>query len=79
LYLQSDDRDTFWSFVAIGISTAMTRIMTAGATRATTTRTAFETVSCSAYGKEMLGSVKENGLWFGLTLEKPYPITATML
>jgi hypothetical protein len=63
----------------MGISTAAIKIMTAGAISATTTRTAVETVSCCEYGKEMLGSVKENGLWFGSTLEKPTPITATIL
>jgi hypothetical protein len=52
----------------MGISRAVITIMTAGAIRATTTRTAVETVSFSVYGKEMLGSVRENGLWFGLTL-----------
>ena len=54
-------------------------MMTAGMTKAMTARRPEEIFSCSTNGKDMLGSTGENGLWFGVTFQKPPPTAAMPL
>ena len=66
--------------VGPGTKTRHTRaIIMAGAIQDTSTNVAVETFSFTTYGKEMVGSVRENGRWFGEILVNAAPTTIMRL
>ena len=79
LFKVGELNESFWPD-GPGTNTRLTiAMMIAGAMRDTTNNTGVDTFCFSTYGKLILGSTREKGLWFGSTWESAAAMAAMML